>query len=468
MNKYNLLNRNNDNNIDLRLHLVDIKLSSKLKNIFSIIHNCFYSKIYQREASIYSKISQNTSHKGIAGMANILGIGNSLLDHVSIVTQFPLENSEQRAQMVYQQLGGNCTNTLNVLSQCHHTCYIVTTAANDAEGKTLIQALQQRKIDTQHIQTLRQGSTPKSQVWISSETASRTIVHHRDLAEVSFEHFANIEIEHFDWLHFEGRNVDNLLSMINIAKCFLTTQTISIEVEKDRAGIEQVFDKANVLFFSQAYAQGKGFENADEFLHSMRQQAPQAHLFCTWGADGAYCLPHAADVAEHRQELTSITVIDTLGAGDTFNAGVIDAMLRGHNPIEALELAVALASKKVAQHGIDNLFANAQQKILVHSREITPHKVKVIQLENRKHSIACVKMNDKIKAYENNCPHADVPLDSLYKIEIDPRALTLKCSVHNAFFRVEDGYCVAGPCEKQSLKPVPIVVDDQGWVYLTD
>jgi len=401
-------------------------------------------------------------------MANILGIGNSLTDHVSIVTHYPQENSEQRAQTIYQQLGGNCTNTLNVLAQCHHQCSLVSTIANDAEGKSLIHALQQRKINTQHLQTIQKGTTPRSQVWVSADTGSRTIVHYRDLAEVSFEHFARIEIEQFDWLHFEGRNIEQVLGMINIAKCFLTTQPISIEIEKDRPGIEQLFDKATVLFFSQAYAQAKGFDHADSFLSQMRLQAPQAHLFCTWGSEGAYCLAQSTTTPVHHQDKQQITVIDTLGAGDTFNAGVIDAMLRGHSPAEALELAVSLASKKVAQRGIDNLFAHAQRSIIAHTRDITPHKVKVITLEAQKLSIACVKMNDTVKAYVNNCPHADVPLDSLYKIEIDPRALTLKCSVHNAFFRVEDGYCVAGPCEKQSLKPVPIIVDDQGWIYLAE
>ena len=76
------------------------------------------------------------------------------------------------------------------------------------------------------------------------------------------------------------------------------------------------------------------------------------------------------------------------------------------------------------------------------------------------------RVGDKVKAYVNNCPHANVPLNSMYKIEIDPRELTLKCSVHDAFFSVEDGVCVRGPCQNQALKAVPIVVDAQGRVFL--
>jgi ketohexokinase len=92
----------------------------------------------------------------------------------------------------------------------------------------------------------------------------------------------------------------------------------------------------------------------------------------------------------------------------------------------------------------------------------------VVSVEGRKHSIALFRQGEEIKAFDNNCPHANVPLDSMYKIEIDPRALTVKCSVHAAFFRTDDGLCIAGPCERQSLKPTPISVDDQGWIYLVE
>jgi ketohexokinase len=170
----------------------------------------------------------------------------------------------------------------------------------------------------------------------------------------------------------------------------------------------------------------------------------------------------------HQPATQGISLVDSLGAGDVFNAGVIDAMVRGHHPAEALKLATALAEKKLQQRGIDGLFANDHRPVLTQAKDITPHKVKVVRIEGRKHSIALFRHGDEIKAFDNNCPHADVPLDSMYKIEIDPRGQTIKCSVHAALFRTDDGMCIAGPCERQTLTPTPIRVDDQGWIYLAD
>jgi ketohexokinase len=49
--------------------------------------------------------------------------------------------------------------------------------------------------------------------------------------------------------------------------------------------------------------------------------------------------------------------VDTLGAGDVFNAAVIDARLREQDPQTALAAACTLAGRKCCQVGFDGLGA---------------------------------------------------------------------------------------------------------------
>lgn len=398
-------------------------------------------------------------------MAKILGIGNAVMDHVVSMTHYPAENSESRCTGMREQLGGNVANNLTVLAQMGHETQWLGTYSKDIMGEQMLKLMDRYGIGYELAQYVRRGKTPISSIWLAEDSASRTINHFRDLPELSFEHFAKTEIEDFDWLHFEARNTEALQQMFNLARCFLTTQPISLEVEKDRPQLDVLIAQANVLFFSQSYAHLKGYQQADYFLQAMHQLAPNARIFCGWGEVGAYAIDSSKQV-HFVAASDNITAIDTLGAGDTFNAGVIDALIRGHSTVEALTLATRLAEKKVQQTGLDKLFQHDNRVRLGNLNSLNAYKGNVVHPEGKKDSIILVKFADTARAYINNCPHANVPLDSMYKIEIDPRALTLKCSVHDAFFKVEDGFCVSGPCHQQSLTAVPIIIDDTGNIFL--
>ena len=61
-------------------------------------------------------------------------------------------------------------------------------------------------------------------------------------------------------------------------------------------------------------------------------------------------------------------------------------------------------------------------------------------------------------AYRNACPHVGTPLDWKPNGFFDPSGTLLQCATHGAQFRVEDGFCVAGPCAGKRLVPVPVML----------
>lgn len=90
------------------------------------------------------------------------------------------------------------------------------------------------------------------------------------------------------------------------------------------------------------------------FLREMHRRFPAADLVCAWGEKGAWAL--GRDGRESCCPAIPLAeVVDTVGAGDVFNAGIIDGLLRGLGLDKALEQATALAGKKCGQYGLDNL-----------------------------------------------------------------------------------------------------------------
>jgi nitrite reductase/ring-hydroxylating ferredoxin subunit len=63
-----------------------------------------------------------------------------------------------------------------------------------------------------------------------------------------------------------------------------------------------------------------------------------------------------------------------------------------------------------------------------------------------------------IVAYRNLCKHLPVPLDGGTGKVLAEDGAHLICGTHGATYRLEDGYCVEGPCEGASLEPLRVRV----------
>ena len=80
-------------------------------------------------------------------------------------------------------------------------------------------------------------------------------------------------------------------------------------------------------------------------------------------------------------------------------------------------------------------------------------------------NIFAVKKNNIIYVYENKCPHLNIELEWLEDQFLDSEKEYILCSTHGALFKIEDGLCVSGPCEGQTLTPIRIKIDND-WVFI--
>lgn len=285
---------------------------------------------------------------------NILGVGIATLDIINSVDHYPAEDEEMRAVAQRSCRGGNVTNSLAVLSQAGHRCYWCGVLSDESDGDIIKNDLAANRINYKHAQIVPGGKVPTSYITLNQHNGSRTIVHYRDLPELSFDHFQHVPIEPFDWIHFEARVIPENLKMINWIKHQYPDKTVSIEIEKPREGVEQILQAADIYFYSKHYAQAIGYQSGEEFIRWCGDVQSTKHCICTWGEKGAYAISKDGEYL-HVPAADLDNIIDTIGAGDTFNAGMIHSLSQQLSLKASLEFANQLAAKKCAQEGFNNL-----------------------------------------------------------------------------------------------------------------
>jgi ketohexokinase len=132
-----------------------------------------------------------------------------------------------------------------------------------------------------------------------------------------------------------------------------------VEVEKPgRQGLEELAAEADVVFFSRSWAEAEGYTASKPFLEYQGEKlkARSPILFCTWGAQGSRA--YHSGIIEHAKPLTTdVKVVDPVGAGDSFIAGVLFALAlqRGNSVSKALRLGITVAEAKVQREGFQGL-----------------------------------------------------------------------------------------------------------------
>ncbi|XP_033609889.1 ketohexokinase isoform X5 [Cryptotermes secundus] len=203
---------------------------------------------------------------------------------------------------------------------------------------------------------------PMSVVIISQTTGSRTIIHsNKNLPELTLDDFKKLDMSQYSWIHFEGRNVEEVVSMIELVEFWNENHIsehdrghglghkalpISIEIEKPRAEMQDLIPWADVLFIGKDFAEFCGCTNMSETLKKIAQDAkPNATIISAWGEQGAMARGHDGTVVQS-PAFCPHKVLDTLGAGDTFCGAAIFGLSRGKSLQDSIILGCQIAGIK--------------------------------------------------------------------------------------------------------------------------
>ncbi|XP_075451259.1 ketohexokinase isoform X6 [Ascaphus truei] len=250
------------------------------------------------------------------GEKHILCIGLVCLDIISVVDKYPEEDSDSRCLSQRWQRGGNASNSCTVLALLGAPCafmgslapghmadytrdslrrygidvsHVITQAGSSFPASVVVSNVtngsrtilhmnsfivsdfQKRGISTSNISWQSLGDTPCACCLVSIANGSRTVtLYDTNLPDVTAEDFQRVELPHYKWIHWEGRNAEEQVKMIrkveeHNSSCRPDQRiSISVEIEKEREELYQLFPHGDLVFVSKDVAKHFGFHSAPE------------------------------------------------------------------------------------------------------------------------------------------------------------------------------------------------------------
>ncbi|XP_059104318.1 ketohexokinase isoform X1 [Peromyscus eremicus] len=292
----------------------------------------------------------------------ILCVGLVVLDIINVVDKYPEEDTDRRCLSQRWQRGGNASNSCTVLALLGTRCAFMGSLAPGHVADFVLDDLRRHSVDLRYAVLQTEGSIPTSTVIINQASGSRTILHaYRNLPDVSAKDFEKVDLTRFKWIHIEGRNASEQVKMLQRIEQYNAKQPlpqrvrVSVEIEKPREELFQLFSYGEVVFVSKDVAKHLGFQSAAEALRGLYGRVKKgATLVCAWAEEGADALGPDGQLL-HSDAFPPPRVVDTLGAGDTFNASVIFSLSKGNSMQEALRFGCQVAGRKCGLQGFDGI-----------------------------------------------------------------------------------------------------------------
>lgn len=290
----------------------------------------------------------------------LAAIGTACFDEYYRADEWVREGDKLLVSPLEKKCGGMIPNAASVMAGYGNHVYLVDYMNSGPGNAELKESLRAYQLDTSHIVT--DDRLPDAKCMIVLTPKERTIFvldFPRPLQVLPQETMELLRNASYIYTSMaELRRFADYESLADDWRSHGAKLAFDVETTTFADRSDVLFSKADILFFNEAgfakYADG---QDPAACIRSLLDNGCSA-VAVTLGANGCACYMQGQEV--HLPGL-KVDVVDTTGAGDTFNASFVHCLFRGASLEEAARFANAAAARAITKLGPKGGVATIQE-----------------------------------------------------------------------------------------------------------
>jgi sugar/nucleoside kinase (ribokinase family) len=275
---------------------------------------------------------------------DVVGLGVSVVDVVSLVDHFPAQEEVQRAKAVTVQGGGPVATALVTLARLGARVAMLDTLGDDWRGSLIRDGFQREGVSTDYIKSIAGGTASTASILVRQSDGARTIVFAPgSVSELTAVDVPRDLIGSARILHLNGRHWEACLQACHYARQSQVQVSFDGGAHRYRPQLRQLVPMTDICIvarnFAEQYTQETDIEKAAEELLT---DGPSL-VVITDGIRGSWIYPRQRQ-PWHQPAFLLPEVVDTTGCGDSYHGACRVGRAKGL----ALEHTAALASAVAA------------------------------------------------------------------------------------------------------------------------
>jgi sugar/nucleoside kinase (ribokinase family) len=303
---------------------------------------------------------------------DVIGLGVSTLDVVTLVDHFPAQDEVQRALGVVVQGGGPVATAMVTLARLGAWVTMWDVLSGDWRGDLIRDEFRREGVGTDFL-ALKEGYTSSiASVWVRRDDGARSIVYAPGtVPEMSAGDISRDVIASAGFLHLNGRHWGACLQACQYARESRVQVSFDGGAHRFRPELKELVPLVDICIvardFAEQYTQETEIQKGAEGLLG---EGPSL-VVVTDGTRGSWIFPRRGRPF-HQPAYLLPDVVDTTGCGDSYHGAFLFGLLKGLDLEQTAALASAVAAlSSQALGGRTGLPTLAQATAFLSTRTVT-------------------------------------------------------------------------------------------------